>query len=260
MKEIRSLTIIGAGNVGTRLALAFFKAGVSINQICSRTSAHAKRLSTDVLATYVCSIDKIEDSSDFYLFCVPDEKLRSISNEWQHHHKLVAHTAGTTPIEILAPFSDRHGVFYPLQTFSKGHNLSFRNLPICVEANNSDDLQLINNLALKLTTNVKKLSSEQRKVAHLAAVIASNFSNYMYMVAEEILKDQKIDFEIIHPLIMETARKAGRIGPLQAQTGPAIRGDKTTIDAHLKMLDSYPAYKEFYEVITNSILKANKKF
>lgn len=80
------------------------------------------------------------------------------------------------------------------------------------------------------------------------------------MVAEEILKDQKIDFEIIHPLIMETARKAGRIGPLQAQTGPAIRGDKTTIDAHLKMLDSYPAYKEFYEVITNSILKANKKF
>ena len=239
------------------MALAFYKAGVPIRQICSRSSKHSIWLSKEVAATYTNDIAGILDDADFYLFCVPDQKIQDIKDAWQHPHKLIAHTAGTTSIDILKSFSDRYGVFYPLQTFSKDHDLSFRNLPVCIEANNNNDLILIQNLAKKLTANVRILNSAQRKVVHLSAVIASNFSNYMYVAAQEILKEEGLDFDLIHPLIMETARKAGRIGPEAAQTGPAIRNDEKTIETHLMMLQKHPEYQAFYKIITQSIISKN---
>jgi predicted short-subunit dehydrogenase-like oxidoreductase (DUF2520 family) len=259
VKASPSVSIIGAGNVGSRLAIAFHQANIKVDQICSKTLRHGKQLSRQVNAEFTQHIADLKAGSDVYFLCIPDQHFAKFRDAWELQDSLIVHTSGTTPIEILDGISSSYGVFYPLQTFSREHKLSFSNIPVCLEANRPEALELLKILARKITANVSVLTSEQRRWAHLAAVISSNFSNYMYQVAEDILTKKGLDFELIHPLILETARKAGRIGPHRAQTGPATRGDHTTIQKHIEMLEEFPEYQAFYELLTTSILKENNK-
>ncbi len=259
MKTNPSVTIIGAGNVGSRLAIAFYQAGIKIDQICSKSPRHGKQLSRLVNARYIQHIHDLSGDSDVYFLCIPDQHFASLKDSWKLPSSLLVHTSGTTPMDSLSGISENFGVFYPVQTFSRNHKLSFSNIPVCIEANTPISQELLLELAGKITSNVRILNSELRRWAHLAAVISSNFSNYMYQVAEDILLKKGLDFEIIHPLILETARKAGRIGPRKAQTGPATRGDHTTISKHLEMLGEFPEYQDFYNLLTQLILKENQK-
>lgn len=259
MNQHLSVTIIGAGNVGSRLALAFFQAGIAIDQICSKSPRHGKQLSRLVNARYVQHIRDLSDHSAVYFLCIPDQHFPALKDSWNLPDALLVHTSGTTPMESLSGISTTYGVFYPVQTFSRNHKLSFSTIPVCVEASDDASLALLTTLASKITSNVRPLSSDLRRWAHLAAVISSNFSNYMYQVAEDILLKKGLDFELIHPLILETARKAGRIGPRQAQTGPATRGDHATIRKHLEMLEEFPEYQDFYDLLTRLILKEHQK-
>jgi len=259
VKSPPSVSIIGAGNVGSRLAVAFHQSGIRVDQICSKSPRHGKQLSRLVNSVYIPLIADLQHISDVYFLCIPDQHFSTFKESWKLNNALIVHTSGTTPIEVLDGISSRYGVFYPLQTFSRHHKISFGNIPVCLEANQPEALDILNILAGKITANVRVLTSEQRRWAHLAAVISSNFSNYMYQVAEDILTKKGLDFELIHPLILETARKAGRIGPHQAQTGPATRGDHETIRKHVEMLGEFPEYQAFYELLTHSILKENNK-
>jgi len=259
VKASPSVSIIGAGNVGSRLAIAFHQANIKVDQICSKTLRHGKQLSRQVNAEFTQHIADLKAGSDVYFLCIPDQHFAKFRDAWELQNSLIVHTSGTTPVEILDGISSSYGVFYPLQTFSRAHKISFSNIPVCIEANHPDALQTLKSIAEKITGNIHILTSEQRRWAHLAAVISSNFSNYMYQVAEEILTKKGLDFELIHPLILETARKAGRIGPRRAQTGPATRGDHATIQKHLEMLNEFPEYQTFYDVLTKSILKEYHK-
>lgn len=245
------LVILGAGNVATHLFRAFFAAeNCVVVQVYNRSEKSLKAFSEKTSTT--TSLKNLEEA-DIYLICAKDDAVEYLAQEIPYKNKLVAHTSGSLP---LLDVSKNNGVFYPLQTFSKEVPVDFSEIPICLEASDENSLKLLQSLAKKISKKTYRISTEQRKALHLAAVFACNFTNHLYAIAEEICTENKVSFEILHALITETARKACLASPQGIQTGPAVRNDIKTIKRHLKQLEN-SNFKEIYTLLTESIQKKN---
>lgn len=229
-----SVVILGNGNVATHLYNAFSKApGISVMQINSRT------------------ITEIEDS-DITIIAVSDDAIQQVSKTIINREGLIVHTSGAVDINALK--NKRKGVFYPLQSFTKNAEIDFNEVPFCLETENNEDYTLLENLAKTLGSKIYQISSEQRKKLHVAAVFVNNFTNHMYKIGNDICSNNKIPFEILHPLIEETARKIKTLSPVHAQTGPAKRNDTQTIKNHLEDLNL--EQQKIYQLLTKSIQKS----
>ncbi|MFD0861807.1 Rossmann-like and DUF2520 domain-containing protein [Sungkyunkwania multivorans] len=189
--------------------------------------------------------------ADVYIIAVSDDAVAKVSSEIRSMNALVVHTSGSVAMEGLAS-NNRKGVFYPLQTFSKEKDLDFKTIPICLEAEDEKDLQLLEKLAKAVSEKVYHIDSEQRKALHLAAVFVNNFVNHLYHIGSDICTEHDVPFEVLKPLIQETAEKVVTLSPKQAQTGPAKRNDLETIKKHVHSL-SNSTYRKIYELLTNSI-------
>jgi predicted short-subunit dehydrogenase-like oxidoreductase (DUF2520 family) len=163
------------------------------------------------------------------------------------------HTSGSLPIDRLNALTSRTGVFYPLQTFSVSRTTSFGQLPVFIETSCEDDLPVLRSFAARFSGKIIEADSTKRRMAHLAAVFACNFTNHMYSLSFDIMKETGLSFELLLPLINETARKVHKVTPDKAQTGPAFRGDQEVIETHLKMLEKEPLYREIYSLLSKSI-------
>lgn len=257
--HIQRISLIGAGNVGHNFGLAFRQAGYLIHEIYSRTQESAVELSEKLNCNFTTDIQKLDEGADLFILAVNDDALPEVIDQFPFKSKLLVHTSGATPIDLFNDkgFSD-FGIFYPVQSFSKEDTESLIPIPICVEANKSENEELLMGLARSLSMKVYQLDSEKRKSLHVAAVFANNFSNHMYAIAEELLEEKKIDFDIIRPLIETTASKIKKRKPGQIQTGPAMRNDEKIINSHLEYLKTHLDYSELYKLITQSILKMHK--
>jgi predicted short-subunit dehydrogenase-like oxidoreductase (DUF2520 family) len=252
-KEIRQIVILGSGNVATQLSVVLKRAGLEILQVYSREIKHAKTLAKKLGTGYTDDLKSLNASADLYVLCVSDDALFDVINNISIKNSMVVHTSGTTSINIFeSSFSD-YGVFYPLQTFSKDKEIDFSNIPICIEADtNMNDMKLAT-LAKKISENVQLINSDQRKALHVAAVFASNFTNYFYIIADEILAEKELSLDLIKPLITEVALRIHDSKPKDVQTGPAKRGDDLIVKAHLDFLNSHPEYQKLYKLISTQI-------
>jgi predicted short-subunit dehydrogenase-like oxidoreductase (DUF2520 family) len=248
------ISIIGAGNVGTQLANAFCDAGYPIVQICSRSEERTRALAEAVNAAFVTDPLDLSDEAELYIFCISEEDLYRLPEIKQLKNKLLCHTSGSTPMEILEPLSADYGILYPLQTFSLAHQVNLSNVPVLIEANTEANLSVIEDLARGVSEKVQVMKGPDRMALHLAAVIACNFTNHLYARAEELLNQHNLPFELLHPLILETARKAAEMSPVLAQTGPALRGDKKILAKHKELLFNDPAMLDIYEKLSDAII------
>jgi predicted short-subunit dehydrogenase-like oxidoreductase (DUF2520 family) len=251
---IREVNIIGAGNVAFHLAHALVKNGVNVLNVVSRSQEKSQNLADSLGAKSVQTIPELLDA-DLTVIAVSDDSVKTVS-DLVRRDQFTVHTSGTVPLDFIS--SDHRGVLYPLQTFSSDVALDFNSIPILVECNDPDKLKSLKNLCETISRNVSITSSEQRMHIHMAAVMACNFSNHLYRISESIVESQGMSFEILKPLILETAKKLDRLTPQQAQTGPAARGDIETINKHLDQLDSDPDLRRIYALITDSILQARE--
>lgn len=254
----KKVAIIGAGNLATRVSLELHNKGVEIVQVYSRTVTSALSLARMLGCNYVTKPEKITPDADIYLISVSDMIITELLSKMQFNNKLIAHTAGSIAMNELAKFSNNYGVFYPLQTFSKFRDVSFSKIPFCIEANNSKNEAILNALASTISKDVRLINSEQRKQLHLAAVFACNFTNHMYAIANELINEQNLPFDIILPLINETASKVKNMTPRAAQTGPALRLDKNVMNDHLNMLNGKPRLKKVYSQLSENINEFHK--
>src|SRR5690606_8488038 len=250
---MKSIVLLGTGNVATHLFTAINKT-LSF-KIVKVYNHNYKRLENikDVPVTTKC--EEISQD-DIYLIAVKDDQITRVSQNLKSNDSLVLHTAGGKSMEILNTHP-RTGVFYPLQTFSKKKEMEFDNIPICLEAGNEDDYHILENLAGELKGKVYRIDSAQRRSLHVAAVFVSNFVNYLYTEGEQICRENKIPFEILLPLIKETAHKASLMSPYDAQTGPALRNDREVMEGHLAQLT--PQQQEIYTLLTHSIQNLHGK-
>lgn len=248
-----TVTILGAGNVASHLYKAFNDAkAVTVKQWYNRTYS--------AISSYANEVDCIDDlnqlkDADIYIMAVSDDSIASLSRALPFENRLVAHTSGSVSIHDLDKKNQR-AVFYPLQTFSKDAELDFSEIPICIEVTEKENLQFMKDLAEALGCTPYKITTEQRQTLHLSAVFVNNFTNQLYRIAHEISDAKSINFDILKPLIMETARKVQHMSPYMAQTGPAKRNDKKTIKRHLKLLEN-EEHKAIYELLTASIKKTH---
>ena len=252
---INEVVLIGAGNVATHMGNALQANGVQIAFVYSQSSESAQRLGQQLNSEYSASLQDLPAACDLYIIAVSDDAIHQLADKL-NVTGLVVHTSGTLDVDVISNLSEA-GVFYPLQTFSRSNPLQNKEFPICIEATSADAVSGLKELAAKLVgaESVYELNSKQRKAVHLAAVFASNYSNHMYQIAEELLKKEELDLDILRPLIVETAEKVKRMSPREAQTGPAKRGDVQVMEEHLRELEHEPDYKALYEMISNSIIK-----
>ena len=253
---MKNIVLIGSGNVATHLGKALYDAGSNIAQVWSRNIQNAKILASSIDAQATDSLKDINTNADLYIISVKDDAIEDILKSPSLKGKTIIHTAGSVAMSVLALCTENHGVFYPLQTFSKSKKVSFTDIPILIEANNPTLEQELVVLGKEISQKVSIASSEQRKYLHVAAVFACNFTNYFYEIAQDLLEQNNLDFELIRPLILETAEKAQTNQPKSVQTGPAVRKDTKVINSHLELLSSNPEiqklYKELSERIVNS--------
>lgn len=256
MDLIKTITLIGAGNVATHLGKALRNKGFIINQVYSKTIENAAVLATEVGANFCDKINEITNKSDIYLVCIKDDAIASFLEQLNIKGKLIVHTSGSIGLDVFTTNGfEKYGIFYPLQTFSKNKALNLLEVPFCIEGNDTETENELTKLAKTISNNVYKIDTEQRKKIHLAAVFACNFSNYMYTIANDILTKNNIDFELLKPLICETANKIKNNSPKAMQTGPAKRNDEEVIKNHLKMLSEHSEYQKIYQLISDNIKK-----
>ena len=253
------VVLIGSGSVATHLGLALQSKGITISQVYSRSRSNAERLSKKLNTSFITDISDLYMIADIYFYALTDNAFKSILRQIEIPEGIQVHTAGGIAMNEFEGFSSKFGVFYPLQTFSINKPVDFSLIPICIEACNLEVQQYLLDLANLLTTKTCLVNSEQRKKLHLAAVFACNFTNYMYDIASEILESSGFSFDMIQPLIAETAEKIKTLNPYEAQTGPAVRMDEKTIDKHLVLLNKRPDLKKIYKLLTKNIYYRHKK-
>ena len=240
--------LFGNGNVAIQLAKAFIKSDFcKLIQVYSRSTPNKYFDKKNISTTQ--DINTIKDA-DVYIIAISDDAISEFSKKLKFKNKLVVHTSGSVALNDLQCDANK-GVFYPLQSISKQKKISFKNIPICLETENEKDYILLETLAKSISKKIYKINSEQRKSLHVSAVFVNNFTNHLYKIGEDICKKQNVDFEILKPLILETAKKIKNLSPKNAQTGPAIRKDTNTIKKHLELLNTHQ--QKIYTLLTNSI-------
>lgn len=252
------VVLYGSGNVATHLAKALKAIGENIVQVYSQNLDNAKLLANEIDAEAISSYADLINTADLYIISVKDDAIDEVAAQLEKVSGLVVHTSGTTDINVLSKHGLRAGVLYPLQTFSKAKPVSFYNIPLCIEAETEADLRTLEKLATSLSNKVYNLDGEKRKVLHLTAVFACNFPNHLYALAAKILDSNQLEFDILRPLILETADKVMTNLPIDVQTGPAVRDDQNTINKHLNMLKNLPELQEIYQTLSNSIKITHK--
>jgi predicted short-subunit dehydrogenase-like oxidoreductase (DUF2520 family) len=249
------VSIIGSGNVAQHLIVALSKTtDIELVQVFARKDAAVAHLtSPDKIYTNFNDII----AADLFIIAITDDAITEVSAAIPFSNELVVHTSGSVSIEAIDN-KNRPGVFYPLQTFSKSKEVDFKIIPICIETKNEKDFEILEKVAKSISNTVYKINSEQRKALHIAAVFVCNFVNHLYQIGNNICIKNDLPFDILKPLIQETANKILTLSPNQAQTGPAKRKDIQTINAHLSFL-SDENQKEIYKMLTKSIIDNGKK-
>jgi predicted short-subunit dehydrogenase-like oxidoreductase (DUF2520 family) len=257
VKEYR-ISFIGAGKVSGALCRKMHMSGCKIQKIVSRTGISGCALARSCNASWSSEYD-FSDSEDLIIVAVPDDKLFQILASIKcPDNTVVAHTAGSLGLDVFPAFVKHTGVFYPLQTFSENRKISFRDLPFFLEASDPFSSGIMKDIAESIGSKVHFLDTEHRRLLHVAAVFACNFTNHMLTAGKQITEKAGISFEVLEPLINETVMKALEAGPEHSQTGPAFRSDKGTIKRHIELLSFSPELQGIYKEVTQSIMKFYK--
>jgi predicted short-subunit dehydrogenase-like oxidoreductase (DUF2520 family) len=251
-----TIAIIGSGNVAWHLAPELENTGHRVVEIHSRSKKNAKSLQNRLYNAEINpSLDFSESEAEVFMLCVSDDAIKNVSQEISlPNDAIIVHTSGSQSIQSLGyAATENIGVFYPLQTFTKSKKISFDDIPILIESENKHTGKVLKNLGKSISKKVIRVSSKDRMAIHVAAVFACNFTNHLFEVAGNILNNQGFEFEMLRPLIAETVNKGLEIGPENAQTGPAARGDLEVLDKHMNFLQK-SEYQELYKMITDKIL------
>ena len=249
-----NIIVIGSGNLATQLSLALNDAGQKITQVFSKTKEHAAELASKIGCSYTDNIDEIYNNADVYIISVKDDAISGIADKICHKigNAMVVHTAGSINMDVLKGKAQHYGVLYPMQTFSKNRKVDFKPIPCFLEASDEETLSKIRQLAESVSDNVVLADSAKRKKIHLAAVLACNFTNHCYRLAEKVLQEEQIDFNLFLPLIDETAKKVSVLSPKQAQTGPMMRWDTGVMQMQIDLLGNERT-KQIYRLMAESI-------
>jgi predicted short-subunit dehydrogenase-like oxidoreductase (DUF2520 family) len=255
----KCISFAGSGKVATPLCRELFRSGFSIDMVYSRNRATGNELALSCNSVWSATPD-FPPSTEIIIVAVPDDELPALLASIKCERiTIVAHTAGSIGLDVFPPETEHKGVIYPLQTFSEGRKIDFRQLPFFIESSDNYTGETLRYVAEKISSKVSFMEVSQRRIIHLAAIFVNNFTNHMLTLGKELTDRNNTPFEIMGPLLMETVSKALENGPENSQTGPAVRHDIKTIEKHLELLSFSHDLQEIYRELTRSINDYYKK-
>jgi predicted short-subunit dehydrogenase-like oxidoreductase (DUF2520 family) len=257
MSKNMQVSFIGSGNLAWHLAPALDNTDFPVQEVYSRNPSHAAMLVERLYEAEVkASLDFSTSTSEIFIIAAKDEAIEEVVQEIiLPDDAILVHTSGSQPLTILGYAATQNlGVFYPLQTFSKDKKVEFEDVPVFIESANPTTEKVLKAMGQSLSKTVISINSYERKALHVAAIFASNFTNHMLLVAQDIMKENSLVYDWLKPLIAEMINKSLMIGPENAQTGPARRGDLEILDKHLEFLQDNPSAAELYKVISQHII------
>jgi predicted short-subunit dehydrogenase-like oxidoreductase (DUF2520 family) len=254
-----SVVMIGAGNVAVHLSKHFSGCGYEIVQVFSRTESAASELARHIGSAWTTSAGNIFPDADLYFIAIKDSVVDEFLRKADLKDKVLVHCSGSLSLDCLTKYSPAAGVFYPLQTFSKAREVNFLDIPVFIESSTDRVLQLLTELAGRLTPKVYFADSHQRMLLHISAVFACNFVNHFYAIAAHLMEDNQLRFDYLRPLMQETLDKTMTLSPFNAQTGPALRFDTNVLDKHIEALSGDPSIQEIYALVSEHIYKLHQK-
>ena len=254
--EPKNVVLIGAGHMAYHLGNAIKRSNNKLLKIINRSKESGERLAFELGCVFSTDFRDIPKETDVVIVAVKDDAVKLVANQVSCNGIIVAHTSGSVPMSALENSSDKIGVFYPLQTMHRDAKVDMKEVPFCIEGNSKWNEGVLLELARSLSDNVQVLSSEQRKITHIAAVFACNFSNHFYALSDEILEKNGMSLDILKPLIKKTAANILTDHPKALQTGPAKRNDTKVMEEHLNLLPS--ELRKLYQDVSESIIKMHK--
>ena len=257
------IALLGTGNMAWHLARAIEKSGHRITDIYARDSTKAIQFAASLYDSKINQdLDFSESTAEIFILCVSDDAIEEVCSKiLLPENAIIVHTSGAKSLEVLSStlkiyhdLKTNSGVFYPLMTFTKGKEIDFKLVPVCIEAENTETEDFLIKLGKDISNDIYLVNSSERAVLHVAAVFSCNFSNHLWAISKEIVESEELDFEMLKPLIAETFKKAmAAKHPADVQTGPAIRGDQDTLATHLNYLKDDEDLTKVYQTLTESI-------
>jgi predicted short-subunit dehydrogenase-like oxidoreductase (DUF2520 family) len=247
-----NISIVGSGNVATVLARLCYQKNHNINQIIARNEEEGKKLALSVNADLV-NFSGVINRVDIVIVALSDNALPEAIEEINFVDNIIVHTAGAVSMHVLRRKTKNYGVLYPLQTLKKEIE-RIPVIPILIEAINDKTTNIVKAFAETISDSVQFVAEEKRFNLHVAAVLANNFTNYLYTVTHKFCDAELLDFNLLKPLIVETALRIEDGNPLDVQTGPAKRNDFVTLEKHLRILSKYPKIRTLYTRMTDGIM------
>lgn len=255
MKEIKSISFIGSGNVATQLAIILKAKGFVIDTILSNTLKNAKELAAKVDAQGIDQVNQLPLSSDLYIISLKDDVIDSYLKDLKLHDQLVVHTSGSYETNKLIGISSKIGSFYPLQTFNKDISVDFKNIPVIIESKDKETIERLHNVAKRLSNNIHVLTAEQKTALHISAIGINNFTHFILSKSKEYCNHNDLDFNLLRPLLKQTIDTFSKEdNPLQKQTGPSRRGDISIINNHIEALSEDKSFQSLYKDLSQYIL------
>jgi predicted short-subunit dehydrogenase-like oxidoreductase (DUF2520 family) len=247
------IVILGSGNVATVLGRAIKNASHDVLQIYDRNILKANVLANELASVGIDDWQKISLEADIYLMALSDGAILEAAKNLHLQKGILLHTAGAVSINVFEHSALHYGVLYPLQSLRKEKN-AYQNIPLLVDGSSADVLSVITIFAKTISSSVTKATDEERLKLHVAAVVVSNFTNYLYSLAEDYCQKEKVPFAMLQPLIIEVAQRLQGHTAAEMQTGPAIRKDLATIEKHTELLKNYPDLQEVYTFMSKKIM------
>tara|TARA_X000000368_G_C23028282_1_gene711292 strand:- start:830 stop:1585 length:756 start_codon:yes stop_codon:yes gene_type:complete len=251
---MKTIILVGSGNVSTHLGIALKKCNYNIVQVYSRSNKNAKKLAQKLNTDFTNDLAQLKDA-DLIIISVNDDAISGVLSQLKN--TAIVHTSGSIGLDVFNNNFSNYGVFYPIQTFNREVDVNISEVPFCIEGNSLEFENQLTQIAKRLSGNVVVMDSEKRKQLHIAAVFACNFSNQMFAIADDLLAEKNIDFEILLPLIKQTIAKLEKDKPKTVQTGPAMRNDKTIIQEHINLIQK-KEIKALYQKISTNIIKTHE--
>jgi predicted short-subunit dehydrogenase-like oxidoreductase (DUF2520 family) len=251
-----SVTLIGAGNLAWHLGPALDNTGYAVREVYSRKEKHAFALAEKLYeSTATTELNFSESMARIFILAVSDDVIQEVAKQLiLPPDSILVHTSGSQPLSLLDGYAPHTGVFYPLQTFTKGRKIDFQDVPFFIESEETATEKILLAMGKSLGKKTIKISSQERKALHVAAVFASNFTNHMLTLSKEILINNNLNFDYVKPLVAETINKSLSLGPENSQTGPAKRGDLEILDKHMEFLSHDTVVAELYKLLSQHII------
>ena len=254
-RSIIKIVLIGTGGVATNLGKLFARQSMAIEQILGRSQTSTRKLAESLNCSYTLDPSQLSKAADLYIIAVQDREIAGLLSKLHiPETALIVHTAGGVSMDVFTGLFKCYGVLYPLQSLRK-ETTTIPEIPFYLDGNNAVSKSLLENIAIQAGLDYRWANDRQRMQLHVAAVLCSNYPNYLFALTERFCQLEGLDFNSLLPVITETSNRLARegISPASLQTGPAVRQDLVTVNKHLQLLKEDSEIRDVYQYLAEKI-------